>query len=250
MNVLTKLGKRYAAVAAFLVLWEASVRFEWVDPQFIPAFTQVVRFIGSQAVTGELAHHVLISLGRALGGLVIALIAAVPLGIALAGWSDKARIAIEPVLEWFSNINPFVMFHIIIVFMGAGELTKVTIIAWACVWPITFSTLSGIIHADADIVKAARSFGLSRFRLTAKILLPSALPYILTGTRLAAGYSLLFLIAAEMMGSSSGLGFMIYTAQANYQIVQMFAGVLIIAVLAIALDGIMSAAGKRLSYPS
>jgi NitT/TauT family transport system permease protein len=219
-----------------------------LDPQFIPPFTRVIAFIWTQAVSGTLENHLLASLGRATGGLAIAVIIAVPLGVALAGWSEKLRIALEPVLEWLSHINPFVLFHIIIVFMGAGELTKVTVIAWACLWPVMFSALSGIIHADAEIIKAARSFGLSRFRLTAKILLPSALPSILTGTRLAAGYSLLFLIAAEMMGASSGLGFMIYTAQVNYQIVEMFAGVVIIAVLAIILDGIMSAAGKKLSH--
>lgn len=245
--MLAKLNKRYTAVIAFLALWEASVRFKWVDPGFIPPFTRVVRFIFVQAATGKLSYNLLVSLGRALGGLTIALIAAVPLGIALSGWSEKVRIAIEPVLEWLSHINPFVVFHIVIVFIGAGELTKVTIIAWACIWPIMFSTVSGIIHADADIVKAARSFGLSRLQLTTKILLPCALPSILTGTRLAAGYSLLFLIAAEMMGASSGLGFMIYTAQANYQIVEMFSGVLIIAFLTILLDGIMAAAGKRLA---
>ncbi|AHV97985.1 ABC transporter permease [Paenibacillus sabinae] len=250
MNVLTKLSNRYAAVIAFLVLWEVSARFEWVDPQFIPPLTKVLQYIGEQAATGALAHHLLISLGRAAGGLAIALIAGVPLGIALAGWPYMIRIALGPVLEWLSHINPFVVFHIIIVFIGAGEPTKVSIIAWACIWPIMFSTLSGMIHADADTVKAARSFGLSRLRLTTKVLLPLAFPSILTGTRLAAGYALLFLIAAEMMGSTSGLGFMIYTAQANYQIVQMFSGVLIIAVLAIVLDGIMSAAGKRLVHPA
>ncbi|MBW4082979.1 ABC transporter permease [Paenibacillus sp. S150] len=247
MNLIM-LGKRFAAVLAFILLWEISVRLEWVDPQFIPPFTQVIAFIFAESASGTLEKNLLASLGRAAGGLAVAVITAVPLGVALAGWSQKLRIALEPVLEWLSHINPFVVFHVIIVFMGAGELTKITIIAWACIWPIMFSTLSGIIHADTDTVKAARSFGLNRFRLTVKILLPSALPSILTGTRLAAGYSLLFLVAAEMMGASSGLGFMIYTAQANYQIVEMFAGVVVIAALAMILDGIMSAAGKKLSY--
>ncbi|MNP47211.1 putative aliphatic sulfonates transport permease protein SsuC [compost metagenome] len=133
-------------------------------------------------------------------------------------------------------------------FLGAGELTKVTVIAWACVWPIMFSTLSGILHADGDTVKAARSFGLSRVQLISKVLLPMAFPSILTGVRLAAGYSLLFLVAAEMMGASSGLGFLIYRAQHNYQIVEMFSGVLVIAVLAVVLDSFMWTAGNRLSY--
>lgn len=241
-------AKRYASVIAFLCLWEASVRLGWVDTQFIPPFSRVIQFTVTQLATGGLSGHLLISLCRAAGGLAIALFVAVPLGIVLADWSEKVRIALEPVVEWFSHVNPFVVFHVIIVFLGAGELTKVTIIAWACMWPIMYSTLSGILHADPDTVKAARSFGLSRVQLVIKVLLPLAFPSILTGMRLAAGYSLLFLIAAEMMGASSGLGFLIYRAQHNYQIVEMFSGVLVIAVLAIALDSLMWAAGKRLFY--
>lgn len=248
MRKLASWTKRYAAVIAFLILWEASVRLEWVDPQFIPPFSRIVEFTIKQLAAGELPEHVLVSLGRALGGLAIALAVSVPLGILLADWSDKVRIAIEPLVTWFSHVNPFVVFHVVIVFLGAGELTKVTIIAWACIWPIMFSTLSGFVHADEHVVKAARGFGLSRLQLVVKVLLPLAFPSILAGTRLAAGYSLLFLIAAEMMGASSGLGFMIYRAQNNYQIVEMFSGVLVIAVLAIVLDAVIFAAGRRLSH--
>ncbi|ADY57098.1 binding-protein-dependent transport systems inner membrane component [Syntrophobotulus glycolicus DSM 8271] len=248
MSVGISLAKRYGSVLAFLAVWELSCRLGWVDAQFIPAFSQVVIFIGGQIAEGQLFTHLGISLGRAVTGFIIAVLVSIPLGVLLAGWSEQVRLAVEPVTEWLAYINPFVVFHIIIVFMGAGEATKVTIIAWACIWPIMFSTLSGILHADQDIVKSARSLGLSRFQLTIKVLLPYAFPAILTGIRLSLGYALLFLIAAEMMGASSGLGWMIYRAQRNYQIVEMFSAVTVIAALAVSIDGIISSIGKRLSY--
>ncbi len=248
MSIGVSLAKRYGSVLAFLALWEISCRLGWVDSQFIPAFSRVVIFIEGQIAGEQLFTHLGISLGRAGAGFLIASLIAIPLGVLLAGWSERARLALEPLTEWLSYINPFVVFHIIIVFMGTGEATKVIMIAWACIWPIVFSTLSGILHADPDIVKAARSLSLSRFQLTVKVLFPCAFSAILTGMRLAAAYALLFLIAAEMMGTTSGLGWMIYRAQHNYQLVEMFAAVTVIAVLAISIDGIIAVIGKRLFY--
>jgi NitT/TauT family transport system permease protein len=237
--------KRYTAVAAFLALWEILCRLGWLDGQFVPAFSRVMAYMVSPAGS-KLWNNMGISLLRAGIGLLLAVLVAVPLGVMLAGWSDRARLALEPLAEWLSYINPFVIFHVVIFFLGAGELTKVTMIFWVCLWPITFSTLAGVMQVDQDIVKTARSLDLNRWQMCFKVLLPAAFPTMLTGLRLAAGYALLFLVAAEMMGASSGLGWLISRAQSNYQLAELFAAVTLIAVIAVMIDAGLETIGKRL----
>lgn len=246
MKLFAAFLKRYVAVFVFLAVWEISSRSGLVNSLFIPPFSKVLGSIWSLAADGTLYKHVLASMGRAGAGFLLALVVSIPLGVILAGWSQKIRIAVEPVVELFSHVNPFVLLHVIILFAGSGEGAKITIIAWTCIWPMVFSTLSGILHADTETVKAARSFGVSRCQLTVKVLLPGAAPFIWTGMRLAAGHSLMFLIAAEMMGATSGLGWLIYTSQYGFQILALFSSVTVIALLSILIDGVMSAIGKRL----
>lgn len=248
MDNIASVVRRYAAVLIFLAAWEACSRLGLLNPLFIPPFSRVVAAAFKLIGTGELPVHVFTSLSRSLAGFAAALVISVPLGVLLAGWSPRLRIALEPLAEWFSHINPFILFHIIILFLGIGEAAKIAIIAWTCMWPITFSTLSGIIHADPYMIKAARSFGLKRTALAFKVMLPAAASSIFAGMRLSAGYSLLFLVAAEMMGASSGLGWMVVSGQDSYQTVKVFAAVTVIALLAVIIDSAIQLLEKQLVH--
>jgi NitT/TauT family transport system permease protein len=139
-----------------------------------------------------------------------------------------------------SQLNPFLLFHIIILFMGIGEAPKVTIVVWTCLWPIFFSTFSGVKSVNPALIKSGCAFGLTKFQLLTKIYFPASLSYIFAGLRLALGYSLFMLVAAEMMGASSGLGFLILDSQENFQLHRMYCAVLFIAVLGLALDGLLN----------
>lgn len=121
-----------------------------------------------------------------------------------------------------------------------------TIITWTCIWPIVFSTISGIQNANPYLLKAGRGFGLGRLKLFYKIVLPSTAPAIFVGLRLSAGYSFFMLIAAEMIGSSSGLGWLILNSQENYELLRIFSAAMVIAVLGLAVDISMEFAEKKI----
>jgi NitT/TauT family transport system permease protein len=149
------------------------------------------------------------------------------------------------VMEVSSQINPFILFHVLILFLGIGENIKIIVIAWTCIWPIMFSTISGLQNIDSLIIKSARSFGITRWKLLYKVSLPAAGPMIFTGLRISAGYSFFMLIAAEMMGCTSGLGWFILYSQENYRVPDLFAAAIVIALLGFGLDVLMQYIEKK-----
>lgn len=240
--------KKYAAVIAFILMWELASRLGLVNPLFIPPFSGVLECIWELAADGVLLEHTLVSLQRAILGFAAAVAVSIPLGMLMAGWSRNIQLAVEPVVEVFSQTNPFILFHIILLFLGIGEVTKITVIAWTCTWPVAFSTYDGIRGIEPVVIQAAKAFGLKRRQLAIKILLPAAAPAIFTGIRMSAGYSFVLLIAAEMMGSSSGLGWLIINGQNAYQIKKVFAGVTVIAFFGLVIDLGLKALEGRFAF--
>lgn len=238
MKSLKSLDK-FIVLLVFFGLWEAVSRLEIVNPLLIPPFSAVVATTWDMLVSGNLLEHMGISLYRAFSGMLAAIIIGVPLGLLLGGWFRRLEIAFGPLLEIFSQTNPFILFHIILLFLGIGEATKVVIIAWTCIWPIVFTTISGIKNVNPLIIKAAAGFGLGRFKMFYKIVLPCAAPSIFTGLRLSAGYTFFMLIAAEIMGCESGLGWLILNSQENYDVLKIFSGAFVIALLSLTVDLIM-----------
>ncbi|MDR1658101.1 MAG: ABC transporter permease [Deltaproteobacteria bacterium] len=230
---------RYLCFPAFLLIWEFLSRFKLINPIFFPPFTTIVTTVVDMISSGELWLHLKISLARALSGLFIASLAGVPLGILLGGYAKKLELLLELPLEVLSQLNPFLLFHIIILFMGIGEPPKVTIVAWTCLWPITFSTMTGVSQVNPSLIKSGRAFGLRGLSLITKIVLPASAAQIFAGLRLGLGYSMFMLIAAEMMGASSGLGWLVLNSQENFQLNNMYAGVLVIALAGLVLDGLV-----------
>ncbi len=237
---------KIAPILAVLGMWEFVSRMQWVNPFFIPPFAEVIRSAWRLTSAGVLPWQTLISLERALAGLVIAIVVGIPLGILVGNWFRLVGSALEPVLDFCAQINPFIFFHIILLFLGIGEMTQITMIAWTCIWPIVFSTMAGIRQIDPSIIKATRAFGVTRFQLIYKVTIPAAGPAIFTGIRISAGYAFFMLIAAEMMGCSSGLGWFIRNSQDNYQVTHIFAGAIVIALLGLGVDLILQAIEKRL----
>ncbi|CUH97072.1 hypothetical protein P22_3198 [Propionispora sp. 2/2-37] len=235
-----------AAVILFVLAWELSARLELVNNLFIPPLSKVLATVWHLLISDMFLQHILISLARSMGGFAVAVIVAIPLGLIMGGWFHKLELALEPLFAIAAQANPFILFHVIILFLGIGEATKVTIIAWICIWPILFNTMNGVRHVDTTLLKAAMSFGLKRWKIFWKIILPAAAPSIFTGLRLSAGYSFFLLIAAEMMGSSSGLGWFVLYSQENFNIQWIFAGAVVIALLGLAIDALLAFIEKRL----
>lgn len=233
-------------VAAFLGLWEVAPRIGLVDKVFLPPFSEVVSAWFTLLGNGQLAEHVSASLSRALIGLAIAILVSIPLGVAIAWYRPVAEF-LNPILELFRNTAALALLPVFILILGIGETSKVALVIYAASFPILLNTISGVRTVDPLLIKSARSLGLSPVRLFQKVILPAAVPTIFTGLRMAAASSILVLIAAEMVGAKAGLGYLITASQLNFQIPNMYAGIVTIALVGVIFNGIVVAIEGRLS---
>jgi NitT/TauT family transport system permease protein len=235
-----------AAIVVFLLLWELAPRFGLINRMFLPPFSEVIAKGLEYAWAGKLLPQVLVSVGRAAGGFGLGVVTAVPLGI-LLGWYRPLEAYLNPLLQLLRQTNPVSLFPAFILFFGIGYATNIAIIYWVVVWPILLATVAGVRQVDPALVKYARSVGLPDWRIFAKVVLPSAVPSIITGMRLAATYSFLMLVVSEMVGASSGLGYLIVNAQYLLSVHLLYVGVIVLALLGIASNWGLVALERRLT---
>ncbi|MEU1527642.1 ABC transporter permease [Nocardia rhamnosiphila] len=241
-----RVTKPSVAILAFLALWEIAPRVGLVDKVFLPPFSEVAATFFELIGNGQLWEHVSTSLSRALTGFVIAVAIAVPLGVAIA-WYRPVADFLNPVLELFRNTAALALLPVFILILGIGETSKVALVIYACTFPILLNTISGVRTVDPLLVKSARSLGFSQIALVYKVVLPAAVPTIFTGLRMAAASSILVLIAAEMVGAKAGLGYLITAAQLNFQIPDMYAGIIAIALVGLIFNAVLVFVERRLS---
>ena len=237
---------RIVAVAALAVVWEVFPRLGLVDATFLPPLSEVLVAWWQLVQSGELIDHAQASLGRSLAGFSLAVAAAIPLGL-LIGWYKPAATLLTPLLEVFRNTAALALLPVFVLILGLGETSKVAIIFYACSWPILLNTVSGVRTVDPLLIKSARSLGLGPVRLFQKVVLPAAVPTIFTGIRLAGAFSILILIAAEMVGAKAGLGYLINYAQYNFAVPDMYAGIITISAIGLVVNQALLAIERRFS---
>jgi NitT/TauT family transport system permease protein len=223
-------GRRTAAVAAFLALWEIAPRIRLVDPTFLVPFSTALRALWGLVQDGQLLDDTRVSLARSATGFAIALGIGVPLGL-IVGWYRTAADLLNPLLELFRNTAALALLPVFILILGIGETSKISIVIYACTFPILLNTISAVRDTDATLIKSARSLGLSTPRIFRQVVLPASVPTIFTGIRMAAASSILVLIAAEMVGAKDGLGYLVNASQQNFEIEQMYAAIIAISTL-------------------
>lgn len=238
--------RKSIAVIVFLLLWEISPRIGLLDRQFIPPLSEVLVKLWSMLTAGSLTDHIVASLARAVAGFLLAAVVALPLGFLLGGWFKKFEEYLNPLLGVLAQVNPFSVFPLFILLFGIGETAKVAIIFWVSIWPVLFGTISGVKNLDPLLVKAAGAMGTPKVMLFWKIVLPGAAPAIFNGLKQGAGISFFMLIAAEMIGATAGLGFLVLRSQVNYQIKELFVSVVVIAVMGLAITYLISLIEKKL----
>ena len=225
-----------SSILLFFAVWELVPRAGGLFETFIAPPSVVITTLYGLVKNGEMQGHVLVSLGRSAGGFALAALVAVPLGFLLGGSFNTFERLINPVIRFLSQFNPFSLFPIFILFFGIGELSKTAMIFWVCIWPILFNTITGVKGIDPLLVKSARSMGTGLFTLFFKVILPAASPGIFTGLKMGSGTAFFILIAAEMIGASRGLGWLVWNAQTNFQIPQLFAATVVISLLGLMLN--------------
>jgi len=227
---------RWSGVTVFLLLWETAPRAGWVDPYFAPPFSAVLGALGRLAAEGTLASHLLVSAWRGLSGLAVAVAVGVPAGFLLGQRFRRAGEALEPLLRLLSQVNPFTLLPLFLLFFGIGETAKIAVIGWVSLWPILFYTATAARTVDPLLVKTARSLGVNGTELYRAVLLPGALPTLFTGVRIGSGLVFFMLVAAEMLGANAGVGWLVHNSAMNFQIPRLYAGAVAIIFLGYALN--------------
>lgn len=235
LNGLKKCLSGVPLVLVFFSVWEALPRLGIIDPLFLPAFSTTILTLFDLVVSGKLLLHVLVSLQRAAAGFGLALLVSVPLGF-LMGWYSKFERYTDLLVQGLRNVSTFALLPIFLLLLGLGEASKIAIIFYGASWQILMNTISGVKSVDPIYIKAAKSMGLSDWDLFKKVILPASIPSIVIGTRLGAKIALMVVIAAEMIGAKSGLGFFIQNAQFNFLVPEMYAGILTLAVLGLVVN--------------
>lgn len=230
---LKKMLLKSSGVILFLVLWEAVPRLGWIDPKFAPPFSVVLVAIYQLWADGTLVNHLTVSLWRIIMGILVAAAIGLPIGCVLGTWMTRTAEKLDPLLRIFGQVNPFALMPVFILFFGIGEEAKIAIIAWVCVWPILFYTVTGIRNVDPLLTKSAQSMGASAFAQLTRVILPGAAPTIFTGLRVSLGLALFMLVAAEMIGASSGLGWLVHNSSQNFQVPRLYASATLIVLLGV-----------------
>lgn len=226
-------------VTAIVAIWWLAARLELVSPVFLPSPVLVAQSAWSLLTVGfvdsTLAEHVVASLGRILGGLLVSILLGVPAGLAI-GTSRIGRGILDPIVEFLRPLPPLAYLPLVIIWVGIGEASKITVIALSMLPAIILSTAAGVRSVSKDHLNAARSFGGTKRQLLLHVILPSALPAILTGIRIALGTGWSTLVAAELVAATRGLGFMIQSAAQFLVTDVVLAGIGVIALIAILLE--------------
>ncbi|MBG6290737.1 ABC transporter permease subunit [Pseudomonas nitroreducens] len=234
--------RRWAAAGSIVgvfALWWLATHLGWVDTLFLPAPEQLVeafqRVLAEGYVDASLWQHVGTSLMRVLLALGAAVLTAIPLGI-LMGLNPLVSAAFDPLVEFYRPVPPLAYLPLIVIWFGIGELSKVLLIYLALFAPLLIATAAGVRRVDKSRIQALRCLGASRLQVVRHVILPSALPEVLTGLRIALGVGWSTLVAAELIAANRGLGFMVQSAAQFLATDVVVLGILLIAAIALSFE--------------
>ncbi|MGH2403422.1 MAG: ABC transporter permease [bacterium] len=239
---------RLLAVSAPIVLialWEASVRVGLLDARFFPPPSLVLATLIGLLADGTLVGHTAVSVGRVLAGFAIG--AAVGLGAGLLlGTVRMLRVALEPVISALYVLPKVAILPLVMLIFGLGEQSKIALVAIATFFVVVINTTAAVVGVEPLYVEAGRAFGARGRQMFGHIILPAAMPAIVTGMRLALGTALIVIIAAEFVATQQGIGYFIWLAWNTLRPEAMFAGFIVIGTLGALSYGAVQRIGRAL----
>ena len=236
------------AVATFVVLiaaWWAASASGLVDPMFLPGPDQVLSALGRQAGNGELWADIGVSSFRILIGFLLATVMAIPLGT-LMGVSAVAEAALEPLMDFIRYMPVVAFVPLTIVWVGIDESQKFLIIWMGTFFQQVLMVADAVRRTPRNLVSLGETLGLGRIQLLTRIVVPSAMPRIWDALRITLGWAWTWLVVAELVAASSGMGFRITVAQRFFETELIIGYVLVLGVLGLILDQAMRAGGRRM----
>ncbi|MDA8480899.1 taurine ABC transporter permease TauC [Citrobacter sp. Awk 4] len=240
-----------ATLAVILAVWWTVTALQLIGPLFLPPPEQVLQKLitiaGPQGfMDATLWQHLAASLTRVVLALLVAVVIGIPVGIAMA-LSPTVRGILDPIIELYRPVPPLAWLPLMVIWFGIGETSKILLIYLAIFAPVVMSAMAGVKSAQQVRLRAARSLGASRMQVLWFVILPGALPEILTGLRIGLGVGWSTLVAAELIAATRGLGFMVQSAGEFLATDVVLAGIAVIAVIAFLLELGLRALQRRLT---
>jgi len=228
-----------------LIAWHVATEMTGLfRPNQLPPPLQVVRTAGELFLGGDLFRHVGASALRVLLGFAIGASAALVVGTVVGMWRGAER-ALDPTLQAIRSIPSLAWVPFLLLWLGIDEAPKLTLIAIGAFFPVYLNLVTGIRQADRKLIEVGVVFGLTRSESIRRIVLPAALPYLLAGLRIGLGQGWLFLVAAELIASTRGLGFMLIDGQNSARPDIMLVSILLLAALGKLSDGLLRIIERR-----
>jgi ABC-type nitrate/sulfonate/bicarbonate transport system permease component len=239
---------RYAPLLIVALVWEGVTRGGLVSPKMLPPFSVVMAAFAGLVRDGDLWSNGIASIGRA----VVGFLASVVVGMAIGGGmalSPRFRLVFNPLVQLFYPLPKSALIPLVLVWFGLGDLSKTFLVFLGCLLPMILSTFNGIAGVDSIFVWSARSLGATRLEVIREILLPAALPQILTGVRTTIAFMFLLMVTSELVIATNGLGYLIGELGDNGSYPAMFAVILTVTALGFVADrGFLMLTGRLLHW--
>jgi len=234
-----------AVFLAVIALWEAGCRAGLIPPLVLPAPSEALAALGVLLETGLLWKHVGASLQRLALGWTFGTLLGIAVGLAI-GLFSLARAGLAPMVAAIFPIPKIALLPLFVIWFGIGEGSKVATILFGAFFPTVVATYGGVDNVDRSLIRMGQSFGLSRFSIVRKIVLPGALPAILPGFRISAAIAIVLLVAAEMIGAEFGIGAYILLAGSLMATDELVAGVALLSMLGLSVNWLIARAERFL----
>lgn len=241
-EILKQLSFNILGILLFLAAWEATPHvIPWMNILLFPPPSDVIGTLKELIASGELADGILISLQRTFSGFLIATVLGIVAGL-LTGRIRLLQYLSDPILHGMRSIPAIALIPLSLLWFGIGEASKVALIAWGAFFPIWLNTFTGVRDVTPVVIRSAASLGALPHQTMFFVILPASLPFILVGLRQGLGIALIVLVAAELAGASSGVGFMIATSHQLFRVDIMFIGIATLGFMGYVIDRLFALA--------
>jgi ABC-type nitrate/sulfonate/bicarbonate transport system permease component len=220
----------WLAFSFLLLIWELGSRLNPALQPYLPPVSRILSTLGEAVLSGQIVGHLMITLSRFLQGYLLAASMALILGTVL-GYFRLAHSLFEAVIEFLRPMPSVAIIPVAVLLLGIGDAMIVAVTVYASLWPVLINTIDGVRHIERTLIDTGRTFGRNRRKILWQVVLPAAAPYIVTGLRISLSIALILVTTAEMVAGSKGLGFFILDEERSMNSSNMYAGVILVAVL-------------------
>jgi ABC-type nitrate/sulfonate/bicarbonate transport system permease component len=233
-----------ATVLGVLVAWEIASRTRLLNPQFFPPVTDILATFWTLWANNVFPEHLAATLRRMAIGYAAAAVLGVGLGLVMGRWQGVYEL-FEPVVEFARPMPPVALIPVLILVLGIGDEMKIAIVLFASIFPVLLNTIDGVRGVHPTLLDVARTFRYSEADRLRKVILPAALPQIVAGLRISLAIALIVALVSEMIGATQGLGYFVLQAQRGLRIRDMYAAIVMLALLGFTLNGLFLLAESR-----